>query len=107
MWPALGVRPESVRDVQRIDANQEDESVVREWLLSLPIPVDETVIVSWDERTAVTTPFAFVAEYWSDFFYGSSDDAAIVPPGVAWMLVWDHHERFEFGITSPEPGKAA
>ena len=106
-WPALGVRPESVRDVQRIDADLEDESVVKEWLLSLPIPVDETVIVSWNKRTAVTAPFAFVAEYWSDFFYASSDDAAIVPPDVAWMLVWDHREHFEFGLASPEPGKAS
>jgi hypothetical protein len=104
--PALGLKAESVRDVQVIDADDEDQSVVREWLLSLPIPVDETVIVSWDEDTAVTAPFAVVAEYWSDFFYGSSDDAAIVPPGVAWMLVWDHEGTFHFGIASPEPGEA-
>jgi hypothetical protein len=93
--PALGLKAESVRDVQVIDADDEDQSVVREWLHSLPIPADETVIVSWDEDTAVTAPFAVVAEYWSDFFYGSSDDAAIVPPGVSWMLVWDHEGTFD------------
>jgi hypothetical protein len=104
--PALGLKAESVRDVRMIDAADEDQSVVREWLLSLPIPVDETVIVSWDEDTAVTAPFAVVADYWSDFFYGSSDDAAIVPPDVAWLLVWDHEGTFHFGIASPQPGEA-
>jgi hypothetical protein len=105
-WPALGLKAESVRDVQVIDANDEHESVVREWLLSLPIPLDETVIVSWNEDTAVTAPFAVVAEYWSDFFYLSSDDAVIIPPSVAWMLTWDHGGTFHFGIASREPGEA-
>jgi hypothetical protein len=105
-WPALGLRAESVRDVHLIDTGDEEQSVVREWLLSLPIRTDETVIVSWDEETAVSAPFAAVAEFWSDFFFVSSDDAAIVPPGVAWMLVWDHTGRFHFGITSLDPDEA-
>lgn len=104
-WPDLGVRPESVRDLRWIDVNDEDEGVVRDWLLSLPIRPDETVIVSWDARTAVAAPFALVAEHWSDFFYRASDDAAIVPASVAWMLVWDHEEHFSFGIASHEPGE--
>lgn len=104
-WPALGLRADSVRDVQLIGADGQDQNVVREWLFSLPIRVDETVIVSWNEDTAVTAPFAVVAGYWSDFFYLSSDDAAIVPPSVAWVLVWDHHGTFHFGITSPEPSE--
>jgi hypothetical protein len=103
-WPDLGVRHESVRDMQWIDVSHEDEGVVTDWLLSLPIRVDETVIVSWDERTAVAAPFTLVAEYWSDFFY-PGDDAVIVPPSIAWMLVWDHEEHFSFGIASHEPGE--
>jgi hypothetical protein len=105
-WPALGPKAESVRDVQVIEADGEDKGVVRQWLLSLPIPLDETVIVSWNEDTAVIAPFAVVAEYWSDFFYLSSDDAAIVPPSLEWMLIWDHHGTFHFGIVSPKPGAA-
>jgi len=59
------------------------------------------VIVSWDTDTAVTAPFAVVARHWSDFFYPSSDDAAVIPPYVEWMLTWHHEELFEFGSASP------
>ena len=105
-YPDLGVNPDSVHDIQVIDANREPESAVKDWLLALPVSVDETVIVSWNASLAVTAPFALIAEYWSDFFYGASEDAAIVPPSVAWMLVWDHEEHFSFGITSQKPPKA-
>ncbi len=67
----------------------------------VPIPVNEPVIVSWDTDTAVTAPFAVVARHWSDFFYPSSDDAAVIPPYVEWMLTWHHEELFEFGSASP------
>ena len=95
------LNPEAFRDVRRLDTGRIDEGAVSEWLLGLPVPEKEKVIVSWDAHTAVTAPFNLVAEYWSDFFYPASDDAAVIPLGVEWMLVWHHWERLEFGISVP------
>ena len=89
--------------MRRYHTGDADESVVREWLDSLPIPADESVVVSWDAETAVTTPFAVVAQDWSDFFYPGSDDAAVIPPNGEWMLMWHHYELFEFGSASLVP----
>ena len=102
VWPHLGISSEFSFEVRRLDTKQMDDGVVRAWLVSLPVPADETVIVSWDARTAVTASFAVVAKYWSDFFYPSSDDAVVLPLNVEWMIVWDHHESFEFGKALPE-----
>jgi hypothetical protein len=72
-----------------------------ERLAPLPsISADEIVIASWDVDTAVTAPVAPVAWHWSDFFYPSSDAAAVMPPHVEWILVWHHEEFFEFGCAS-------
>jgi hypothetical protein len=60
--------------------------------------------VSWDATTAVTAPFVLVARHWSDFFYPSSDDAAVIPPHLKWMLAWHHEELFEFGNASSALG---
>ena len=100
-YPGGGLNAEFARDLRRLRTRGADEGVVRDWLLSLPIPADEPVIVSWDTYTAVTAPFAVVARHWSDFFYPSSDDAAVIPSYVEWMLTWHHEELFEFGSESP------
>lgn len=73
-------------------------------MLALPVQSEQTAIVSWDATTAVTAPFAVVVEYWSDFFYPASDDAAVIPPNGGWMLVWEHagEGAFEFGVARPE-----
>jgi hypothetical protein len=94
---------EFARDLRRYHARGADEGVVRDWLDSFPIPADEAVVVSWDTHTAVTAPFAVVTRHWSDFFYPSSDDAAVIPPHGEWMLTWHHEEIFEFGSASPAP----
>ena len=94
------LKPESFRDLRRIETGREDESAVSDWLVALPVPGDESVIVSWDAQTAVTAPFGLVVKYWSDFFYPASDDAAVIPRRTDWMLVWHHLESFEFGIPS-------
>lgn len=97
----VGMNPEAVRDVRRLYTETMDEGAVSGWLLGLPVRADERVIVSWDADTAVTAPFRLVAEYWSDYFYPSSDDAAVIPLGVEWMLAWYHFDLFEFGIPVP------
>ena len=104
-WPRLGVNPAYPLDLRRLHTEDEDEVAVRAWLLALPIDTNSTVIVSWDWSTAVVAPFALVAEYWSDFFYPASDDAAVIPRDVAWMLVWNHEEVFEFGSAQFEPDR--
>ena len=100
----VGLNSEFARDVRRLRTRDVDERVVREWLVSLPITPDEAVIVSWDATTAVTAPFVLVARHWSDFFYPSSDDAAVIPPHLKWMLAWHHEELFEFGNASSALG---
>ena len=97
----LGLNAEFACDLQSLPARGEDEDVVRDWLLSLPISADEFVIVSWDTHTAVMAPFALVARNWSGFFYPSSDDVAVIPRSVEWMLAWHHEEFLEFGTAIP------
>jgi hypothetical protein len=106
-WPALGLDPELATDVQRLETTHADETAVSDWLTALPLRADEDVVVSWDKDTAVVAPFAIVAAYWSDFFYPSSDDAIVIPPNLEWMLAWDHHEAFQFGLPRhPSRGRA-
>ena len=97
-WPHLRLKTEVPAPGRRIDTGELDDAPVRAWLVSLPVSVDQTVIVSWDNNLAVTAPFAIVAKYWSDFFYPSGDDAVVTPPTLEWLLVWDHEESFEFGL---------
>ena len=98
-----GLNSQFGRDLRRCHARGADEGVVRDWLDSLPIPADGAVVVSWDAQTAITAPFAVVARHWSDFFYPSSDDAAVIPQHGEWMLMWHHEEIFEFRSASPAP----
>lgn len=74
-----------------------DAATVGAGLKELPVD-DQSVVISWDPRTAVLTTWKVVYTYWDDFCYPSSDDVIVVPLSGAWLLWYDHEERFVFGF---------
>jgi hypothetical protein len=85
---------EDERAVMR-DASGEPD-VVRAWLRQMVPAWDDTVIISWDQSTAVLAPWNLFVERWDDFCYPSSDDVFVFPLTGVWMLCYDHAETFYF-----------
>jgi hypothetical protein len=74
-----------------------DESTVPARLQALVPDDEQSVVASWDDRTAVLTSWWVFRTYWDDFCYPSSDDVTVVPQSGEWLLWYDHEERFVFG----------
>jgi hypothetical protein len=74
-----------------------DSLEIRQWLLELSPDLNQTVVVSWDNELAALVSWRVFCEYWGDFCYPSSDDAAIFPLSGDWMLFYSHDEYFMFG----------
>ena len=70
---------------------------VRDWLLVQFSDREQDVVVSWDKDNAVVTSWGVFCDYWDDFCYPASDDVAVLPPSVDWVLFYQHGERFVFG----------
>lgn len=77
-----------------------ETSEIQRWLLTLSGELNQTVIVSWDNRLAVLVKWKVFCEYWDDFCYPSSDDIMIFPISEEWMLFYSHSEYFVFGRIS-------
>lgn len=60
---------------------------------------DETspVIVSWDSRYALETDAQTFVRFWETFCYPSSDDVAIFPLHLGWLVTFWHEEHLFFG----------
>lgn len=69
---------------------------VRIRLAALPIPLSQTILVSWDTHLAVLTEWSVFLTYWDDFCYPSSDDVSIWSPDGAWTVCYEHGETFVF-----------
>ena len=74
-----------------------DESKIRQWLIACSLDLNQTVVVSWDNKLAVLVRWEVFCGYWDDFCYPSSDDVAIFPLSGEWMLSYSHDEYFMFG----------
>jgi hypothetical protein len=93
----VGVIPEHFGGVATAFSTFRDESSVPARLQAL-VPNDEqSVVASWDDRTAVLTAWWVFRTYWDDFCYPSSDDVTVIPHSGDWLLWYDHEERFLFG----------
>ncbi len=82
--------------IEQINTSGE-ESEIQRWLLTCSSNLNQTVIVSWNNRLAVLVKWKVFCEYWDDFCYPSSDDVAIFPLSEEWMLIYSHSEYFDFG----------
>ena len=71
--------------------------LVRERLRGLPPAPEESVLVSWDARTAALTDWETFTAHWDDFCYSSSDDVSVVPLAGAWVLCYRRYDVFQFG----------
>jgi hypothetical protein len=70
--------------------------MVNERIRALPIPPTASVLVVWNDETAVVTDWAFFAERWDDFCYPASDDVTIWAPGEPWTLCYRHFDVMQF-----------
>ena len=82
--------------IEQINASGKVEEIQR-WLSACSSELNQTVIVSWNDRLAVLVEWKIFCEYWDDFCYPASDDAAIFPFSEEWTLLYSHEEHFIFG----------
>lgn len=83
-------------NIEQVDTSAE-ESEIQRWLVACSSNLNQTVIVSWDNKLAALVNWKVFCEYWYDFCYPSSDDVAIFPFTEEWMLIYSHDEYFVFG----------
>src|SRR5579885_2472038 len=76
--------------IRRLRIGDQSDKVVHEWLVSLAIPEDTTIIVSWEPKVAVTVPWQIFCEYWDDFCYPGADDICIHSLDDTWHMVYYH-----------------
>jgi hypothetical protein len=76
-------------------------SVVLDRLRELPPAATETVLISWDARTAAVTDWELFVAHWDDFCYPASDDVTVLPAGGEWVLCYHHYEVFQFRQRAP------
>ena len=83
-----------------IDATLDVEGAfdrVRAWLISHLPDRNQESIISWDKNHAAVTICAVFCDYWDDFCHPASDDVTIFPASFAWILFYQHYQRFYFG----------
>ena len=80
-----------------IPDNLENEQIVKKWLCQRGLPFDRKVYVSWHPNYAVITTWKMMVEYWSDFWYPSSDDVVVVDMSLNWALAIFHQDYIQFG----------
>ena len=80
-----------------ICADEDAADNVRHQLRALDVPSDASILVSWNNRTAVATVWQTFVSYWDDFCYPSSDDVPVWPQSGDWVLCYRHYGHFEFG----------
>lgn len=101
--------PESVSSGSRFEAIrrlrivEQSDKIVHDWLVSLEIPEDTTILVSWEPKVAVTVPWQIFCEYWDDFCYPGVDDICIHSTNNTWHMVYYHENIFLFGKLRPSP----
>ena len=98
----LGVNEEFFESIKRINTSGET-SEIGKWLSNCSSDVNQTVIVSWNDREAVLIRWDAFCRFWDDFCYPSSDDVAVFPLSEEWMLFSVHDETFVFGKRQNEP----
>lgn len=95
---AKGLFRSSFTRVEEFDATRDSKEVTK-WLGKFISTDPLRVVVSWDHHHAVLVAWDVFCHYWDDFCYPASDDVAIFPTDVKWMLFYFHDEHFELGIT--------
>lgn len=87
-------------------ASDGDPRAVRDRLLVLGPSLDETVIVSWDQRTAITTSWGAFCVDWDDFCYPGCDDVTVWPLAGEWSLAYARVESFRYHRWKSGPAAA-
>lgn len=90
-------------NIIRVDASSGERAEIRRWLAERSPESNQKAIVSWNDHLAVLVDWAIFCEFWNDFCYPSSDDAAVFPLSEKWMLFYSHDDYFVFGERRIKP----
>ena len=91
-----GIDKSLFENIEQIDTSGEKLEICH-WLLSCLPNLNQTIIVSWNNRMAVLVEWKVFCEYWDDFCYPASDDVTIFPISEEWSLLYSHDEYLNFG----------
>jgi len=79
------------------DRNTESPETVKNWLQQRGVAHATSIMISWDNGTAVITNWGIFCEYWDDFCYALADDVVVWPKDQSWALLYFHEEIISFG----------
>ena len=74
----------------------DDPATVRRALEALGVDERASIVVSWNESTAVLTRWSVFLAHWGDFCYPMRDDVTVWSPGEDWTLAYERFEVFRF-----------
>lgn len=77
-----------------------DIEAVRAWLLDRAVPQDERIAVTWDDSTAVLTPWRTFQKHWNAFWYHSHLQLAVFPLDERFVL-FDDEDDLVFARLDP------
>jgi hypothetical protein len=83
--------------IARMDGNKYTKESITQWLVSLAIPAQTMIFVSWEASLALLLPWQIFCQYWDDFCYPGSDDICISVISGAWCIVYYHEHIFLYG----------
>ena len=72
----------------------DDPATVRWALEALGVEERASIVVSWNESTAVLTRWSVFLAHWGDFCYPMRDDVTVWSPGEDWTLAYERFEVF-------------
>jgi len=93
---------EFIDRLTELDVATRSDAQAQDWLQRQVVNLQQRVVVIWSPAIAVQTSLAVFQTYWSDFCYPASDDVAILPLTVDWLLTYSHEEVFRFGRRAAE-----
>ena len=96
-----GLDPTAFRMTSICTALASEQAVCR-WLQDQQPDMSVSVIISWDQNTAIRTTWEVFTTFWSEFCYPSSDDVFVWCESNIWALFFHHEQEFQFGVSPGE-----
>ena len=88
------------RTIDKAKILENNEQIVKEWLFKRTIPLEQEIILYWDNETAAITNWKIFVEYFDDFFYLGSDNLEVFGESLNWMLLCFHEAELYFGTNN-------
>lgn len=97
-YHALKRRRDLFAELAEFDASiPKDPNEARYWLRTLPVEEDRFLFVSWHDDLGVITESSTFCDFWENFCH-PAENVIVWPESERWGLLYDHDERFRFGL---------